>query len=93
MEFKNMLTLILTIFVFARVTKAAVPTYDFCKTRLRLDSCVGSIPTEFTTDNDSEMKKISCCFNSLILDERKLYFCMKRERKRVCGGYCTGTKF
>lgn len=65
--------------LFSQVNSQAAASYDFCKTRLKLDDCVGSIPAAFTTSNLSDMKKISCCFNSLLLDERKLYFCMKRE--------------
>ena len=74
------LILTLLFLVSASVTQTA-PTYDFCKTHLKLDDCVGSIPEEFKTDNGADMKKISCCFNSLYLDERKLYFCMKRENQ------------
>lgn len=67
------------IIVLTTLSLKATPTYDFCKTYLKLDDCVGQIPSQFKTDNDSEMKRISCCFNSLYLDERRLYFCMKRE--------------
>ena len=78
---KNTACIILaTLIIFgSQVSTQGTPNTDYCKERLKLDDCVGSIPNP--SQSDSENKQNGCCFNSLYLDERKLYFCMKRSKQ------------